>query len=76
MECPDNCSVLEFGTFETFSPSMSTTWGECHCQFNKISKIRNSPFYRGVDLWNGLNVEHHRAENKKRFKYLSNTNSD
>ena len=40
------------------------------CPFTKISKIRNSPFYRGVDLWNSLRVQHHRAENKKRFKYL------
>ena len=37
---------------------------------SKISKIRNSPFYRGVDLWNTLKVQHHRAENKKRFKML------
>ena len=40
------------------------------CPFTKISKIRSSPFYRGVDLWNSLKVEHHRAENKKRFKNL------
>ena len=38
--------------------------------FTKIVKIRKSPFYRGVDLWNSLKVEHHRAENKKRFKSL------
>ena len=35
------------------------------CQFTKIVKIRKSPFYRGVDLWNSLKVEHHRAEKKK-----------
>ena len=40
------------------------------CPFTKIVKIRKSPFYRGVDLWNSLKVEHHRAENKKRFKSL------
>ena len=40
------------------------------CPFTKIEKIRKSPFYRGVDLWNTLKVEHHRAENKKRFKLL------
>ena len=40
------------------------------CPFTKIEKIRKSPFYRGVDLWNTLKVEHHRAENKKRFKSL------
>ena len=40
------------------------------CIFSKVAKIRNSPFYRGVDLWNSLKVEHHRAENKKRFKKL------
>ena len=40
------------------------------CPFTKVSKIRNSPFYRGVDLWNTLRVDHHRAENKKRFKCL------
>ena len=40
------------------------------CPFTKTSKIRKSPFYRGVDLWNSLKVEHHRAENKKRFKCL------
>ena len=36
----------------------------------QTSKIRKSPLYRGVDLWNSLKVEHHRAENKKRFKCL------
>ena len=36
----------------------------------KVEKIRKSPFYRGVDLWNTLKVEHHRAENKKRLKLL------
>ena len=41
-----------------------------NCPFTKIAKIRKSPFYRGVDLWNSLKVEHHRAENKKRFKFL------
>ena len=41
------------------------------CPFiKKTSQIRKSPFYRGVDLWNSLKVEHHRAENKKRFKCL------
>ena len=40
------------------------------CPFTKVTKIRKSPFYRGVDLWNSLRVEHHRAENKKRFKSL------
>ena len=40
------------------------------CQFTKVAKIRKSPFYRGVDLWNSLKVQHHRAENKKRFKQL------
>ena len=44
-----------------------------HCPFTRISKIRKSPFYRGVDLWNSLKVAHHRAENKKRFKYLLKT---
>ena len=43
------------------------------CPFTKIMKIRKSPFYRGVDLWNSLRVEHHRAENKKRFKILLKT---
>ena len=33
------------------------------CPFTKIARIRKSPFYRGVDLWNSLKVEHHRAEN-------------
>ena len=41
-----------------------------NCIFSKVSKIRKSPFYRGVDLWNTLKVSHHRAENKKRFKSL------
>ena len=41
-----------------------------NCPFTRKSKIRSSPFYRGVDLWNSLRVEHHRAENKKRFKNL------
>ena len=41
-----------------------------NCPFTKIVKIRKSPFYRGVDLWNSLKVQHHRAENKKRFKSL------
>ena len=40
------------------------------CPFTRVSKIRKSPFYRGVDLWNKLRVEHPRAENKKRFKDL------
>ena len=40
------------------------------CPFTKIVKIRKSPCYRGVDLWNTLKVQHHRAENKKRFKFL------
>ena len=44
-----------------------------NCPFTKISKIRKSPFYRGVDLWNSLKVEHHRAENKKKFKNLLKT---
>ena len=43
------------------------------CPFTKIMKIRKSPFYRGVDLWNSLRIEHHRAENKKRFKILLKT---
>ena len=43
---------------------------EFKCPFTKIVKIRKSPFYRGVDLWNSLKVQHHRAENKKRFKTL------
>ena len=43
------------------------------CLFMRIAKIRKSPFYRGVDLWNSLKVQHHRAENKKRFKHLKNT---
>ena len=38
------------------------------CPFRKIAKIRKSPFYKGVDLWNSLKVQQHRAENKKRFK--------
>ena len=46
------------------------------CPFTKISRIRSSPFYRGVDLWNSLKVEHHRAENKKRFKTLLSTTLD
>ena len=41
-----------------------------NCIFSKVSNIRKSPFYRGVDLWNTLKVSHHRAENKKRFKSL------
>ena len=40
------------------------------CPFTKVTKIRKSPFYCGVDLWNSLRVEHHRDENKKRFKSL------
>ena len=40
------------------------------CAFTKVSKIRKSPFYRGVDLWNSLKIQHHRAENKKRLKNL------
>ena len=40
------------------------------CPFTKIAKIKKSPFYRGVDLWNSLKVQHHKAENKKRFKTL------
>ena len=40
------------------------------CTYTKMANIRKSPFYRGVDLWNSLKVEHHRAENKKRFKTL------
>ena len=44
------------------------------CTFSRVAKIRNSLFYRGVDLWNLLKVEHHRAENKKRFiKLLKDT---
>ena len=38
-----------------------------NCTFTKMVKVRKSPFYRGVDLWSSLRVEHHRAENKKRF---------
>ena len=44
------------------------------CPFTRVSKIKNSPFYRGVDLWNTLTVEQHRAENKKKFKNLLKTN--
>ena len=40
------------------------------CPFTKVVKIRKSPFHRGVDLWNSLKVEHHRAEYKERFKTL------
>ena len=40
------------------------------CPFTKVVKIRKSPFYRGVDLWNSLKVKYHRAENKKKFKIL------
>ena len=39
-----------------------------NCVLTKISKIRKSPFYRGVDLWNSLKVQHHKAGNKKRLK--------
>ena len=48
----------------------SANKGHFKCPFTKVVKIRKSPFYRGVDLWNSLKVEHHRAENKKRFKTL------
>ena len=48
----------------------STNKIKFQCPFTKIVKIRKSPFYRGVDLWNSLRVEHHRAENKKRFKSI------
>ena len=34
--------------------------------FTKISKIRKSPLYSGVDWWNTLKVQHHKAENKKK----------
>ena len=44
-----------------------------HCPFTKVEKIRKSPFYTGVDLWNTLRVEHHRAKNQKRFKSLLKT---
>ena len=37
------------------------------CPFTRLTKIRSSPFSRGVDLGNSLRVEHHRAENKQRF---------
>ena len=40
------------------------------CPFTRVGKIRKSPIYRGVDLWNSLKVQHYRAENRKRFKYL------
>ena len=40
------------------------------CPFTRLTIIRSSPFYRGVDLWNSLRFEHHRAENKKRFQCL------
>ena len=40
------------------------------CPFTKIVKIRKSPCYRGMDLWNTLKVQQHRAENKKKFKHL------
>ena len=40
------------------------------CPFTRVSKNKNSPFYRGVDLWNTLTVEQHRAESKKKFKNL------
>ena len=40
------------------------------CPFTKIAQIKKRPFYRGVDLWNSLKVQHHKAENKKRFKNL------
>ena len=40
------------------------------CPFTKIAKIKKSPFYRGVDFWNSLKVQHHKAENKKRLKNL------
>ena len=36
-----------------------------NCPFTRVAKIRKSPFYRGVDLWNSLKVKQHRAENKK-----------
>ena len=38
--------------------------------FPKLSRIRNNPFYRRVDLWNSFRVEHHRAENKKKLKQI------
>ena len=37
------------------------------CSFTRLAKIRKSPFYRGVDLWNSLKVQYHRAENKTKF---------
>ena len=37
---------------------------KCICPFTKIVKIRKSPFYRGVDIWNSMSVEQHRAKNK------------
>ena len=40
------------------------------CPFTRVVKIRKSPFYRGVDLWNSLKVQHHRAANKNKFKNL------
>ena len=27
--------------------------------FTRVSKVRASTFYRGVDLWKSLRVEHH-----------------
>ena len=41
-----------------------------NCPFTKNVKVRKSPLYRGIDLWNSSKVEHHRAENKKKFKNL------
>ena len=71
------CTMFRLSKFERYiDPTKSRDNLRSHnkikflCPFTRVSKIRNSPFYRGVDLWNSLRVEHHRAENKKRFKNL------
>ena len=40
------------------------------CPFTQVVKIRKSTFYRGVDFWNSLKVQHHGAANKNKFKNL------
>ena len=32
------------------------------CPFTNIAKIKKSSFYRGVDLWNSLKVQHHKVK--------------
>ena len=65
--------LLEKIALVTIIALLINNFGLCLDQFCKryhsanMSKegLTGSPFYRGVVLWNGLRIEHHKAENKK-----------